>query len=117
MYFSYIFNYLFPISIPANPFDKIYGRSPQWDKLAKTIVKEVGRCEICKSKATLEVHHKKPYHLYPELELDRDNLCVLCRRDHFIFGHLGDWTAWNKDIDMDIKTWTKKFVERLYERI
>ena len=48
----------------------------------------------------LNVHHVKPFHLFPDLELDAGNLITLCERGafscHWIVGHGGrDWRDYN----------------------
>jgi predicted HNH restriction endonuclease len=46
----------------------------------------------------LEVHHVKPFHLFPQLELDPANLMTLCEDGgncHFMVGHLKDWRRYN----------------------
>ena len=73
-------------------------RSSEWPKFVKTIKKERGRCAICSKKKGLEGHHRLPFHLYPKLELDPANIIILCRRHHFIFGHLEYWKSYNTQI-------------------
>src|SRR5688572_22333432 len=80
-------------------------RSSGWQKLAHNTVVKHPYCAVCGGKHSLQVHHKKPFHLYPELELVKGNLIVLCIRDHLVFGHLGDWKAYNPNIDKDIDLW------------
>ena len=56
-------------------------KTPQWEILRKMTLKKYGiRCMKCKITG-VEVHvdHIKPRSLYPELELDFDNLQVLCK--------------------------------------
>jgi hypothetical protein len=47
----------------------------------------------------VQVHHVRPFHLRPELELDPDNLISLCmaegRHCHLAVGHGGDFKAYN----------------------
>ena len=57
----------------------------QWRKLRLEVLREANRtCEKCQAKPTgkrmLAVDHILPKSLYPEFELTRDNLQVLCRR-------------------------------------
>lgn len=51
------------------------------------------------------MHHILPYHLYPDLELDLDNLITLCEKPghdcHFTFGHLHDWYSFNRLVRAD----------------
>src|ERR1051326_1490267 len=51
-------------------------------------------CAACGRSEGLEVHHIRPFHLYPQLELEPSNLLTLCesaRKGHLLIGHLGDW--------------------------
>jgi len=65
------------------------------------------KCAICDGTEGLELHHKKSFHDSPELELDPDNVMVLCdnhpRNCHFIFGHLMNWRFINDDIDNTVE--------------
>ena len=91
-------------------------RNPSWDKLASSVVKRSGRCAACGSKSKLEVHHKKPFHLYPELEMIETNLMVLCRVCHYLFGHFCDWKAWNPHVDLDVGVISMAIRARIYVR-
>lgn len=72
-------------------------RSPKWAALRDTFLKGK-RCECCRRKTNLNAHHVKPYHLFPELELDVSNLIALCEGGpwncHFLVGHAGRSWAW-----------------------
>lgn len=74
-------------------------RSSQWPKCRKAKLAEQKTCEACGSKKSLEVHHIKPFHLFPDLELVQSNLMVLCEGEgcncHFTFGHLLNWKSYN----------------------
>lgn len=83
-------------------------RSPKWRKIRKLYIKRHPACEISGKKKKLEVHHKKPVHLFPELELEISNLITLEKKYHFIFGHLGDYFSYNPNIDEDVKIWSNK---------
>lgn len=76
-------------------------RSPHWGAVRDQVVKEVGQCAACGTKKRLEAHHVIPFDLAPEKELDRFNLIVLCRDDHFTFGHFKSWTRWNPNVRHD----------------
>jgi len=77
-------------------------RSPEWRKVRKAHLREESWCKMCGGNKDLQVHHIKPFHLYPELELDPENLITLCERrgidDHLYYGHLGDWQKINPNI-------------------
>ena len=77
------------------------GRSPQWPKARKAHLETEPKCAWCGSTKSLEVHHIRPFHLHPELELDPSNLITLCESDekcHLSKGHLGSWKQENPDI-------------------
>lgn len=58
-----------------------FRNSIEWNELRYECFKRSGgKCEACGSKTNLEVDHIKPRSLYPHLELDLDNLQVLCQR-------------------------------------
>lgn len=92
--------------------DKIkYGktRSPEWDNVRKKHIGLNPTCAVCGSLKKVEVHHKKPFHLHPELELDPCNLISLCEGKefssmicHLHFGHLGNYQDANPDIDSTV---------------
>lgn len=76
-------------------------RSPGWHLVREQHVAANPVCVCCGGTRSLEVHHVKPFHLYPELELDRKNLMTLCSDGpggmscHRTVGHGGDWNRWN----------------------
>ena len=51
-------------------------RSPKWPGVEKLHLKFHPVCEACGSDKKLNVHHKKPFHLFPQLELDMNNLIM-----------------------------------------
>lgn len=82
--------------------EKLFGasRSPKWSKVRSQFLINNPICSVCGKKDKLEVHHKKPFHLYPELELDTSNLMTLCDSPcHLIFGHCGNWSWYRDDVD------------------
>jgi len=73
-------------------------RSSKWPKVRKEYIKNHPECEACGRTDGLEVHHVRPFHTHPELELEECNLMTLCDKGmkcHFTFGHLGHWKCWN----------------------
>jgi len=66
----------------------IQGRSPRWAGVRAEYIKMNPNCFACSSRDKLEVHHIKPFHSNPELELSQDNLVTLCRYCHLVLGHL-----------------------------
>jgi hypothetical protein len=76
-------------------------RSSAWYPLRNSFLANK-RCAVCNTDKDLEAHHKKPFHEYPELELDESNLVALCSRCHFVIGHLFNYSMYNHDIDNTI---------------
>ena len=54
--------------------------SPAWQKLRYETLKKYRKCCLCGSTENLHVDHIKPRSRFPALELDPDNLQVLCQR-------------------------------------
>lgn len=83
---------------------KSHLRSPHWSALRDQHLKEHGECAACGSKNHLQVHHIKPFHLQPELELDPDNLVTLCMDEwdcHLAIGHGGSFHTYNPHVMED----------------
>ncbi len=82
-------------------------RSGGWAKVQKQHLTNNPFCAACGTKDNLEVHHVKPFHLHPELELDPANLITLCRKPghncHFVFGHLWDYKKSNPNVREDVE--------------
>ena len=89
-------------------------RSSKWPKVRKEYLDEHYFCECCGGMKKLEVHHKLPFHLFPELELDKNNLMTLCSKKscHLAMGHLYSYRSYNPNIDADIKKWVVKVRSR-----
>lgn len=90
-------------------------RSSGWGKARDEHVLAFPACAVCWATDLVEVHHVRPYYLFPELELDPKNLMTLCRVHHFWWGHLGDWSAWNPSVREDAETWREKIRTRSRE--
>ena len=77
-------------------------RSAHWSAVRNRVVTEAGCCAGCGSTVKLEVHHIKPFHVAPELELEPSNLIVLCETPgmdcHLRLGHGGDWRRVNTNV-------------------
>jgi 5-methylcytosine-specific restriction endonuclease McrA len=104
-----------------NPKDKVpkgKKRSNQWPKVRKAFLAKNPTCALCGGKKKLEVHHKMPFHLHPELELDPKNLITLCENDkggancHLLFGHLGNFKSFNHTVHEDTHAWNEKIKSR-----
>lgn len=80
-------------------------RSGKWPRIATAHLANNPTCAVCGGKLDLDVHHVLPFHLYPKLELDRQNLITLCRHHHFLFGHLENWSAFNPLVRADAEIW------------
>jgi len=93
-------------------------RSPEWSKVRAEHLKKNPICDVCSCNIDVEVHHIKPFHLYPDLELDPSNLISLCETKkygvncHLFFGHLGNYKTENLHVLDDVNTWKKRFNER-----
>lgn len=81
-------------------------RSSAWPTVRQRWLTAHSRCAVCGGRELLEVHHIRPFHLWPELELDSNNLLTLCehptRQCHLRWGHLGWWQAYNPQILADV---------------
>ena len=72
-------------------------RSPKWSSVRKEHLKNNPSCIACGRTSKLEIHHKIPVHISPELELDPSNLVTLCADPcHLVFGHLLNFKSYNK---------------------
>ena len=89
-------------------------RSREWPKVRKEHLKNFPHCACCGGLKGCEVHHVKPFHLMPELELSSKNLITLCERMkcHFVWGHLYSWVSFNSTIEKDLINWNNKIKER-----
>lgn len=88
-------------------------RSPKWSNVRKEHIKNNPYCIACGRDKKLEVHHIKPVHLFPDLELDPTNLVTLCADPcHLLFGHLMDFKSWNKDVVSDSSCYINKVKHR-----
>lgn len=86
-----------------------YGRarSPQWPEVAREHLLHQPGCAACGYEGQgLQVHHIRPFHLFPQLELDPTNLITLCevkgRDHHLLLGHLDDWESYNLNVREDV---------------
>ena len=93
-------------------------RSPKWDKVRKAHLAQFPNCAVCDGSDSLEVHHIKPFHLHPELELEDSNLITLCESKkngvtcHLFIGHLGSYKSFNENAREDAKVWADKLNNR-----
>ena len=91
-------------------------RSPKWPLIRAEHLKMYPKCAVCCGSEKIEVHHKLPFHLNPDMELNLGNLISLCSKAgkecHLVFGHLGSFKSWNPDIEEDAWMWREKISER-----
>ena len=97
-------------------------RAKEWGKVRKQYLKAHPLCECCGGNTKLRVHHRMPFHLYPELELQDANLITLCEGGkhvncHLVIGHLFFWKAYNPRVEKDCLLWNNKIATRPTERI
>lgn len=81
-------------------------RSHLWPKIQHEHLAQFPTCASCGSGKKVQVHHKKPFHLHPELELNPDNLISLCMDNdcHILIGHGSNFKAYNPDVVNDSMT-------------
>lgn len=93
-------------------------RSGSWPRVRAAHLAANPCCALCGGKDKLEVHHKRPFHLMPELELDPSNLITLCEANkggvncHLLFGHLSNFRAFNPNVEADAAAWRAKIQSR-----
>lgn len=90
-------------------------RSREWEPLARRWLHVHPFCAACGTSVRVEVHHIKPFHLFPDLELDEYNLISLCRPRgcHLWIGHSGSWEHYNPHVIED----AARFLQRIKERL
>lgn len=88
-------------------------RSKLWKAKRDWFLSVNKSCAICGSRYKLEVHHIKPFHLFPDLELDDNNLITLCEgyqngfNCHLYFAHLGNYKHANANLIQNIEIYKK----------
>lgn len=93
-------------------------RSGQWPAVEKAHLEKQPNCMVCNRSEKLNVHHIKPFHIYPDLELDPSNLITLCESDkggvncHLHYGHLGNFKSFNENVIPDASLWNQKIKNR-----
>lgn len=84
---------------------KDHQRSPEWKRVREKFIKDNPKCAACGETNHLQVHHIMPFHLHPELELDPNNLVVLCmdiNECHLLIGHGDSWKSYNPNVKKDV---------------
>lgn len=87
-------------------------RSTKWPRLRKVWMQMHPDCAVCRTKVLCVPHHVKPVHLWPEHELDPDNLVTLCPPHHLLFGHYMNWRSYNINVREDAIAWAKEIGSR-----
>ena len=93
-------------------------RSGHWPTVRKEHLLKNPKCAVCGGDKKLEVHHIRPFHLHPELELNPSNLITLCESKdngvncHLLCGHLGSFKSFNVNVKRDSSSWIKKILGR-----
>jgi hypothetical protein len=93
-------------------------RSPHWSTTRKHHLEKNGECALCGNTKKLNVHHIKPFHVHPELELEPSNLITLCEDRsngvycHLFFGHLGNYKSINPNVLEDVVIWKEKLANK-----
>jgi hypothetical protein len=106
--------YHVPTQAIADVFHKagLTKRSSRWPTVRKAWLKNHPACAACGGVHCVQVHHKEPFHLHPEKELDMNNFITLCEcspgDDHLRIGHLGDWKSFNPHVEADAALMLKR---------
>jgi 5-methylcytosine-specific restriction enzyme A len=93
-------------------------RSGHWPTVRKHHLTLHPTCAVCGGSEKLDVHHIRPFHLHPDLELDPNNLVTLCEANkggvncHLLFGHLGNFRSFNVEVLADADHWHTKIKTR-----
>lgn len=93
-------------------------RSNEWPKLRKAWLKKYPHCALCGGKTKVTVHHIRPFHLHPELELDKTNFVTLCEGKkglncHLMFGHFGDFAKkYNINVKNDVNNFRPNLMSK-----
>ena len=89
-------------------------RSSQWPTVREHFVKSNPTCAACGQTDHLQVHHIKPFHMDPSLELSVSNLITLCEDEyscHLKIGHLGSFKKENPNVRQDASAALRKHIE------
>lgn len=81
-------------------------RSSKWHTVRDRFLLTHNTCAACGGMNKLQVHHKQPFHLHPELELDPTNFITLCEGNnkcHLEIGHHGNWKSYNPRVVEEAK--------------
>lgn len=92
-------------------------RSSRWPAVRKAYLEKHPTCAVCNGSEKVEVHHIRPFHIHPDLELSESNFITLCEgrgyaNCHLFFGHLGNYRSFNVDVLSDAGQWAHKIATR-----
>ena len=77
-------------------------RSPHWPTVEHHFRADNPTCAACGGSKNLQVHHLKPFHLAPDLELEPTNLIGLCMAHgcdaHLLIGHGDNFKCYVPDV-------------------
>ena len=94
-------------------------RNKDWGKKSRLWL-EGKTCIACGAKATV-VHHKWPFHLYPEYEMCEWNWRAMCEGDvvncHLLYGHSRNFSCFNPHVDADCDTAIQRIKERASQKL
>jgi 5-methylcytosine-specific restriction protein A len=101
--------------------DRAFGlkRSSGWTPLQKRFLEENPRCPSCgrTERKWLRVHHKVPFHVRPDLELEWSNLMTLCEwptlNCHLWIGHGGRWDHYLPDPEAAAREMYRRLAARI----
>jgi hypothetical protein len=93
-------------------------RSPEWSRVEHEHLAHEPACVACGYRGKgLQVHHIKPFHLHPQLELDPNNLMTLCeipgRDHHLLIGHLDNFESYNPHVREDTRKYYGKTADQI----
>ena len=92
-------------------------RSSRWRRVRDEFLR-AKKCAVCGGRRSLVAHHKIPFHLAPDLELEFDNLLPLCEAKrygincHLLVGHCGNFRRINVYSEADAAYWAVKLGKR-----
>ena len=91
-----------------------YRRSSKWPTVREHFLKSNPACAACGQTDHLQVHHIRPFHLDPSLELNTGNLITLCEDEylcHLKIGHLGSFKKENPEVRKDAAEALRKHIK------
>jgi hypothetical protein len=96
-----------------NPRSLGFQRSGGWRAVEKRQLAEHPECAACGQTHGNQVHHVKPFHTHPALELAVENLITLCKRHHLVFGHADCWKGINPHVREDCRIHRERVKRRM----